>query len=461
MNTSKKNIPNSLNFDWKYYLSKYPDLRKNKIKTKERALEHYLTRGVKEKRFSNIEDEIKSQLKMGKNENEKIVVASTQWPGYGGSATNAYNIIKFLRSMGYKTAGIFFENNDCEIDPDEIKGIWRIDRKLKNYVEHFGDIINYLGGVPNFCLGKNYVAPILLKKMFPTGKNYYLVSGSIHMTYLAKYGISANLFLKNKIEKYDHIFNEKKIKKTINYELECFKASDLVIPNSEISLKILQKIYKKQKNKIKFYIDVTLATAATSNKNYGKKKSEKRDNDIIFVVSNVLRNVKNSDFVRKLFVNEKLKKYKKIVVGKNSEIFEDCATAIGFTKNNIIKKLLANSKLIILPSYFDANPNVIQEAIYQNCLPLLSKNVGGAERFDDHFVCDDIYNEELWVEKIQYLVNNFDYFIKNIEEKKLWINKYEIVRNINLLKNILKNEKYEINQVPKKNIKSLNIEKNI
>ena len=39
-----------------------------------------------------------------------IIVSSTQYPGYGGAATNAYAIIKYLRKVGYNVAGIFFHN---------------------------------------------------------------------------------------------------------------------------------------------------------------------------------------------------------------------------------------------------------------------------------------------------------------------------------------------------------------
>ena len=47
------------NFDWKYYIKKYPDLREKGIITKSRAIRHYFTYGKKENRFPNIIEENK------------------------------------------------------------------------------------------------------------------------------------------------------------------------------------------------------------------------------------------------------------------------------------------------------------------------------------------------------------------------------------------------------------------
>ena len=40
-----------MDFDWKYYLNKYPDLGNNGINTKRKAYNHWIKKGRKEKRF--------------------------------------------------------------------------------------------------------------------------------------------------------------------------------------------------------------------------------------------------------------------------------------------------------------------------------------------------------------------------------------------------------------------------
>lgn len=63
--------------------------------------------------------------------NKKILVASTQYPGCGGSATNAYNIIKYIKyNMGLCVSGVFFENYDKfpidNYDPENITNILEV-----------------------------------------------------------------------------------------------------------------------------------------------------------------------------------------------------------------------------------------------------------------------------------------------------------------------------------------------
>mgnify|MGYP006242617573 FL=1 len=41
------------NFDWIYYVNKYPDLKKMRIDNRDKALYHYKKYGIKENRFNN------------------------------------------------------------------------------------------------------------------------------------------------------------------------------------------------------------------------------------------------------------------------------------------------------------------------------------------------------------------------------------------------------------------------
>ena len=52
MNNINKNTDN---FDWKFYLDRYPDLTKNGLKNEKGARWHYLNYGIKEKRAPNAE----------------------------------------------------------------------------------------------------------------------------------------------------------------------------------------------------------------------------------------------------------------------------------------------------------------------------------------------------------------------------------------------------------------------
>jgi lipopolysaccharide biosynthesis glycosyltransferase len=87
LNKVKLNIPKKLksikkvknilskpnNFDWKYYVNRYADLRKAGIDSEEKAIEHYLNYGKKEKR--QIRDESKLHKPKSKNDKNQIHIA--------------------------------------------------------------------------------------------------------------------------------------------------------------------------------------------------------------------------------------------------------------------------------------------------------------------------------------------------------------------------------------------------
>ena len=148
----------------------------------------------------------------------RILIISTQYPGYGGGATNSYSLIKRMRLDGFRCAGVFLEDA-AKIDPEKIGGIF-------NNINHAG-ISKYLGGSPTHVFGKNYKAPYVGAKAFPKAKNIYLVSGCPHMISVSKKGFSAM----------EYIASKKKF--NFSAEVKAIKAVDFVVPNS-----LLKKIIR-------------------------------------------------------------------------------------------------------------------------------------------------------------------------------------------------------------------------
>ena len=183
---------------------------------------------------------------------EIILLSSTQYPGYGGAATNTYALIKHLKNLGYNVFGIFFENIDIDVDPDGLGNIIRIDRNIFEnnnlvQIEMYRIILKeMLTKDPDIMLCKNYKAPIYCSMLFPSAKNIYLVSGitSVSLFYPGK---SSQYLLNNDIEIPD-----------FSAEIKTMEISDLVVANSLISLKLLHKIYPNYIEKIYPYpIDTT------------------------------------------------------------------------------------------------------------------------------------------------------------------------------------------------------------
>ena len=92
----------------------------------------------------------------------KILIISTQYPSYGGAATNAYNLVEFLKKKGITAAGLFLDNyaysNKLDIDINKLGGIFLTNMllydkyftnyrvrsvKLQTYIQTKANIIKY------------------------------------------------------------------------------------------------------------------------------------------------------------------------------------------------------------------------------------------------------------------------------------------------------------------------------
>lgn len=337
---------------------------------------------------------------------KRILIASTQYPYYGGAATNAYALIKFFRSCGYRTAGLFITGAGNPINPENIEGIFNLpqyDIPVNNVAS---SIYGYLGGKPNVMLGKNYQAPITIKRMFPDQASGYLVAGCPQMAIMAKQGISVQKCIRDKIPF------------TGAEEIKCMQISDVIFPNNPIGHRLLLEKYNRRE-KIRPPVDTSFAM-----NNYDTEKIpfKERKFDIIFISSHLDRDVKNPELAIKIMKDPIFKNSKKIVVGKSGEAFKDIpnTTLAGFIdKGKDILKLIKNTKVLICPSFYDASPNVVKEAIISGCNVLLSKNCGWYEKYPKEFVCEDVYEIEEWKEKLSYLIeNNLDFSYDINEERK-------------------------------------------
>ena len=335
----------------------------------------------------------------------KILIACTQYPYHGGAATNSYALIKALRSRGHTVCGVFFESSNANCDPDSIGGIIKAPSGRFSANSLRLKIRGVLGGQPDVMLSKNYVAPIYCKKIFPKIKNIYLVSGSPLMRPLSKAKISAVRFLKG-----DNAAKKIRLDKNIeSSEKLAIRNSDGILLNSKVSKDVFLKTYPKHflsKCKISSPINTSIIVNKNCKKN--QKEFRKRDIDIAFICSNLSRTVKNASFAKDVFKQSVLDKKAKLVVGQGCRAFEGLPNVIvkNKTKNENIIKYLGRTRLVICPSYFDASPNIINEAIASGCNVLVSNNCGWSEKYNKRSVCRDVYDAKKWASMAIYLCNN-------------------------------------------------------
>jgi glycosyltransferase involved in cell wall biosynthesis len=312
-----------------------------------------------------------------------IIISSTQYPGYGGAATNAYQLIKYLRSIGNNVCGVFFHNDrNVNYNPDELEGIFlfREPNKIINRV-----CCEYLDGRPDFCMAKNYLAPIYCKKIFNC-HTIYLVSGINHFNMFYPQ-ISAQMMLN------PNFIIDKRIKE----ELFCNHLSDEIIVNSKLTKKLFKKIYPMFKDKITSVVD----TSFLNNKINIKPKKEK-EYDILVCASNWKRPVKNTLFLVKLFSDKRMNKYKKVVIGEKYQPFAffPNITCKGLLERKECLETINNCKVILCPSLFDSNPAVLAEAKKLGCDAILTKNVGSYKIYGEDSICNSFIIEE-WLNKIE------------------------------------------------------------
>ena len=327
-----------------------------------------------------------------------ILITSTQYPYYGGAATNAYALIKYFRAAGYRVAGVFFDNTNDNVDPNKIGGVIR----HKNNKKTLAMVRATLGGDPDVIFAKNYAAPLLTRRIFPKTTLVYFASGSPQMMKLSERGISANRYL---VSKDIEIFEQ---------ERRAFAASDYIVPNSAIGRRLLVKHYGNSA-KILSPINTSLARDL----NIENKYFSKRRYNIAFVCSNMRRSVKNAELAKNIFSRLNIKK--KVAIGHGSDMFAginnvECLPAM--TQDKLIR-ILNDTRLVICTSYYDASPNIIREALDCGSNILVSKNCGWSELYPTQFVCEDVYNEDEWVKKASHLIE------KNVKlplkkDKKAW-----------------------------------------
>ena len=324
---------------------------------------------------------------------KKYLITSTQYPGYGGAATNAYKIINFLKKHNFNVMGLFYQNN--------------INKNYENYIvrdRNYNDkkeCIKFLGGEPDFIYSKNYLAPILSKKIFPSKKHIYLVSGSLHATELSNINKWASgIFKMPKEEIYDIIKKKEDKLSQINKEKETIKIVDIILFNSYLTEKIFTKFYDLERNYITS--DTSTLTQIKKNNIINKIKT----NDILFISSELDRKVKNFKLFLNIILDKRLDKYNKIIIGTNSNKFKNIkliknCTLIDNVKNEEIYEYYQKSRVLLITSFFDSSPNVLNEALISNCEVICSNSIGSYDYLKKENVLFRFHNDPCrWVEKV-------------------------------------------------------------
>jgi len=367
------------------------------------------------------------------NDKKCILIISTQYPNHGGAATLAYKLHKELLEKKYNSYCIFLNTyiNSNKYNPDNLQNVYLepliIDNDYEYYKSHKYKI------KPIIIIGLNYLAPIIGKKMYPKSKTFYYITGS---KYNSNYNITAEHYLNNNTRNLDEVDDD---------EIMCINIVDYIIPNSYLTKNIYLKKYPSIITKL---TDVFIFEELFFDK---KSTIEEKIYDVAIISSTFTRNVKNINFLQNIYEHPNLSKYNKICIGEGSSNKINANIHFGKVTKEYVDKILAQTKVLLICSYYESLSISLIQAINNKCIVLSNNNIGGNLYLDKNNILDK-YDENIWVNKIIHTIKNYKYTIQLQELNN------KIPKTINLINIIDTLINYEMH-IEKKKILFVSVDK--
>lgn len=353
---------------------------------------------------------------------KRILIISGSYPNYGGQSTTAYNLLKLLKDKGYEVKLVYVNyHKEADVDPDKTGSSHRIvlkkslinilyalyknnvnvplgieGRKIKNYYFYFKLLLRF----KHFEYSKDFRPDLvvtnipsyfwLVQKIFHDRKLMFVIGSSPEMIMLSKHKIDTTTFIQD-----SSIAEKKKIEPN---EL-IFKGTNIVF-NSRLTKEVYDKFGIQTGSSFVQYFNFAPYTKEHTS------AISSRTNSIAFVASHFNRTIKNADLAFDIF--SAFPEVGKLAIGKESERFAAISNTAVYelmTQQDIMQHL-ADTKVLLITSYFDSSPSVLSEAILSGCNVLVSKNVGWHDMLDERCVVQNYNDVNEWKEKAAYLMQH-------------------------------------------------------
>ena len=298
--------------------------------------------------YRNI-DEFGEQIKKYTN----ILFISSDYPGYGGAATNCNSLQQFFKK-DHRVYAVYY-NFDGEIH-----------RKTESNPEYcivdeskIDSLLKTLHFQPDLIILKCFVNKINIKSVFSCPV-YYLVPG-IYINQLDRH-------VDQLVKKEDHqrFINQSVLKQIQN--------SDMVFCNSNHTRLILKKIYG---------IQTSLFYSSFINY-YGKERQtepavEDRCYEYALICSSFLRPIKNINTSIQTLKDKK----NVILIGKGSSRWSDYGfTCLESVPSSQMENYYKQIKNVVQDSFYESCSNVKIEAWYNGCNLIRSKDIQAIDKND-------------------------------------------------------------------------------
>jgi len=338
-----------------------------------------------------------------------VVVSSTQYPGYGGAASVAYEYHKKLLDEGYNSKLYFFLNAkeikkillDSNLyNPSSYKNVYYLlSQNFHNKTEEHYSNFN----VANTIIAFNYGIIPIIKKQF-SGELIYYVTGSPELT------LGENSPVNNNIS-YENFMNESNYKYLLDntqsqLNLMNLELADKVVVSCEIVKNLYIKFYPQFSSK---YIIEPFEKNIYEYKHKLVTDNNKilfndREYFIICATSSWKRPVKNVELIYNIFKH--FPDENKVIIGTQNDKynFKDIpnTTVLDIISNNELHRFLCNSKNYILPSFFESASITLLEALHNGCNVITSRNIGLSYLIPENNIVDDFENLRSWVKMMCY-----------------------------------------------------------
>ena len=134
-----------------------------------------------------------------------------------------------------------------------------------------------------------------------------------------------------------------------------------------------------------------------------------REYDLVFVAYNLARKLKNYNLLLELIKSKKLDHLKILIIGINDgveKVNKTNVTYLGYIENDKLILLIKKCKTLFCPSYYDSNPNVVCEAIMNDCNVIISRNCGNYNYINEELIVEDLNDHNECIKKIQNSILN-------------------------------------------------------
>lgn len=351
----------------------------------------------------------------------KLIIIDGDKPGYGGASRNL-DKIKLILEKDYSIDILnlnLYKNKSNGLKKKQSYTLFLFIEIIKFFFDfyHLKKELKITNDHDIFLV-KNYRFIPYLK--FFKKKVIFFCSG---------YSITENLSSNNK-DIYKIILDRKFLFSP--YEYLSLILSDKVISNSDLNYKLMTSNLKFNHKKVFIFYTSKFLDALSEVKNFSLKEKK---NDLLYSASNIHRVEKNYELAISIMKSIKLNNLNKAIITSSKINLSKKIMVFDYLSREEFYKILYESKMIIIPSKFDSSPNVFYEAIYNNCIPIIS-NTCGVRHYDQELVLN-VNQIDDWANIVLKVLSNYDYFIKKLityknqlvsEQRKMELNFKKIIK---------------------------------